>query len=80
MNMTLKIRIPKQDYNLDTLIARLKYLETKDCRNKVTETWRVQERSEVTRQFRQALMMVESLNVMTSHVESKMDVDYDLYK
>jgi len=76
----LEIRIPKQDYCIDALIKRLRYLETQECRSKVSEEWRVMERAEVTRQFRKAIEMRDFFNAHHEKMynESKMDVD-DLY-
>jgi hypothetical protein len=77
----LQITIPKQDYCIDALIQRLRYLETQECRNKVSEEWRLLERAEVTKQFRKAIEMRDFFNdVKKQMCESKMDVEYDLYK
>ena len=74
----LTIVIPKQDYCIDTLIQRLRYLETPECRSKVSEEWRLLERTEVTKQFRKALEMRDAFAKFAQFKESKMDVD-DLY-
>ena len=75
----LQITIPKQDYSIDALIKRLRYLETPECRSKVSEEWRVTERAEVTKQFRKAIEMREFFNNAHKY-ECKMDVEDDLYK
>ena len=77
----LTIVIPKQDYCIEALIQRLRYLETAECRLKVSEEWRLQERSEVTKQFRKALEMRDFFNAHHAKMynDSKMDVD-DIYK
>ncbi len=74
----LTIVIPKQDYCIDTLIQRLRYLETPECRSKVSEEWRLLERTEVTKQFRKALEMRDAFAKFAQFKESKMEVD-DLY-
>jgi hypothetical protein len=77
----LQITIPKQDYSIDLLILRLRYLETQECRSKVSEEWRLLERAEVTKQFRKAIEMREFFNsVQKQMCESKMEVEEDLYK
>ena len=77
----LQITIPKQDYSIDLLIQRLRYLETPECRGKVSEEWRVLERAEVTKQFRKAIEMRDFFNDMQKDMrESKMDTEDDLYK
>lgn len=77
----LEIRIPKQDYCIDALIQRLRYLETLECRNKVSEEWRLLERAEVTKQFRKALEMRDFFNDTKKLMyESKMEEEDDLYK
>lgn len=76
----LSIVIPKQEYCIDMLIQRLRYLETPECRAKVTEEWRVLERAEVTRQFRKAIEMREFFNATKKEMyESKMEPDDELY-
>jgi hypothetical protein len=78
--LTLQITIPKQEHDLDILIARLRYLETKECRSKVSEEWRVMERAEVTRQFRQALSMRTLFtNISKNDTEKKNNADDELY-
>lgn len=57
--MNLKIVIPKQDFTLEDLRLKLKYLETPECRKIMPEETRVLERAEVTKQFRQALLVNE---------------------
>ena len=78
---TLSIVIPKQDYCIEALIQRLRYLETPACRRAVSEEWRLQERSEVTKQFRKALEMRDFFNAHHEKMynDSKMVVD-EYYK
>jgi len=77
---TLQIRITPGEYEIDVLIKRLRYLETKECRKEFTEERRVAERAVVTRQFREAIILRDSLNCMFRRQRmSKMDSEDDIY-
>lgn len=55
----LSIVIPQQELSQAQLLQKLKYLETPECRKVMPEDTRVLERAEVTKQFRQALLVNE---------------------
>ena len=50
------------DEILSKLIAQLRYLETPECRSKMTEMDRIRIRQEVTEDFKKALMMKNFFN------------------
>jgi hypothetical protein len=47
---------------LSNLIAELRYLETLECRSKMSEEDRIKKRQEVTDNFKKALMMRNFFN------------------
>jgi hypothetical protein len=58
MNLKLSIVIPKQDGGIhlyEKLLAKLKYLETPQCRASMKEVDRIEERAQATRDFREVL-------------------------
>ena len=75
----LEIKIPKQEYDMDLIIKRLRYIETPEYRKKVSEAYRLQELSELTKQFKQAIMLRDSLLLHKSFEESKIDIGDPLY-
>jgi len=50
------------DEILNKLIAELRYLETLECRSKMSEMDRINKRQEVTENFKKALMMKNFFN------------------
>ena len=61
----LTIKIPVQD-SMEVLIAKLRFLETKECRGMLPEADRIKVRADVTQQFRQALKFKEFTHKATA--------------
>lgn len=73
MNLTvpkLTITIPQNDETcIDTLIKQLRYLETPACRAKMGAAEISELRAEVTKQFRNALMMKDFFSRASTEVD-----------
>jgi hypothetical protein len=64
MNFKLFITIPKREDGVlpyEKLLARLKWLESPQCRATMKESDRIEERAQVTREFREVLKVRDFL-------------------